>query len=197
MEILIALGILLVCALLLAAVMNAWLAVVYVMEGKALYTIAKRRGFSTPWMAWVPFANAWLLGRVSDQYQQKIYGRVCKRGKLLLALKIAVQAVTTIAGCVAGIAAGIVILSKMESGGGVEEIFSVLFTAVGIGLIPTLVVAIVYDVFACIACYDLYASSKPNSAVLFLVLSIVTPATPFLIYACRNSDEGMPSETQE
>lgn len=197
MEVLIALGILLVCALLLAAVLNAWLAVVYVVEGKALYTIAKRRGFYAPWMAWVPFANAWLFGSISDQYQQNINGRVCKRGKTLLVLKIAVQAVTSIAGCIAGIAAGIVILLQMERGGGVEEIFSVLLTTVGIGLIPTLVVAIVYDVFACIVCYDLYVSSKPNSAVLFLVLSIVTPATPFLIYACRNSDEGFPARSEE
>lgn len=197
MEILIVLGILLVCTLLLETVLNAWLIVVYVVEGKGLYTMAKRRGFSAPWMAWIPFANAWLFGSVSDQYQKTVHGRVSKRGKTLLALKIATQAVTTLAGYIAGVAAGIVMLLQMARGGGVEEMLTVLLIAVGIGLIPTLAVAIVYDVFACIACYDLYASSKPKQATLFLILSILTPATPFLIYACRNSDEGLPPEPLE
>ena len=197
MEVLIALGIILVCALVLLAVLNAWLAVVYVIEGKALQMIAKRWGFSAPWMAWIPFANAWLFGSISDQYQQKVNGRVCKRGKTLLAMKIAIQAYSNVASILAGVAAGIVMILRMQTGGSVEDLLLILLVAVGIELLPMLVITTVYDVVVYIVCYDLYVSSKPKQATLFLILSILTPATPFLIYACRNSDEGLPPENKE
>ncbi len=197
MEILIVLVVLLICMLFLAAVLNVWLIAVYVVEGKALHTIARRRGFSAPWMAWIPFANAWLFGSISDQYQQKVNGRVCKRGKTLLALKIAIQVHTNVAGILAGVASSIVMLLRMPTGGSVEDLLIILLVAVGIELIPMFAIVTVYDVVSYVAGYDLYASSKPKYAVLFLILSILTPAVPFLIYACRNSDDGMPTQSQQ
>ena len=197
MEVLIALGIILVCALVLLAVLNAWLAVVYVIEGKALQMIAKRRGFSAPWMAWIPFANAWLFGSISDQYQQKVNGRATNRGKILMVLKIVIQAYTSISGVLAGVVASIMILLLAPKGHDVETFLIVLSAAVCIELLPMLVITTVYDVVVYIVCYDLYVSSKPKQATLFLILSILTPATPFLIYACRNSDEGLPPENKE
>lgn len=194
MEALIVLTIILACALVLLAVLNAWLAVVYVIEGKALQMIAKRRGFSAPWMAWIPFANAWLFGSISDQYQQKVNGRICKRGKTLLAMKIAIQAYSNVASILAGVAAGIVMILRMPTGGSVEDLLLILLVAVGIELLPMLVITTVYDVVVYIVCYDLYVSSKPKQAILFLILSILTPATPFLIYACRKRDDGMPAQ---
>jgi hypothetical protein len=197
MEALIVLTIILACALVLLAVLNAWLAVVYVIEGKALQMIAKRRGFSAPWMAWIPFANAWLFGSISDQYQQKVNGRICKRGKTLLAMKIAIQAYSNVASILAGVATGIVMILRMPTGGSVEDLLLILLVAVGIELLPMLVITTVYDVVVYIVCYDLYVSSKPKQAILFLILSILTPATPFLIYACRKSDGGLPPKKQE
>ena len=53
--------------------------------------------------------------------------------------------------------------------------------------------SITYSVFAYICYYDLFRSCSPKNAVLYLVLSIVVSITmPFFIFACRNSDEGMP-----
>ena len=60
--------------------------------------------------------------------------------------------------------------------------------------IAALVLSIIQTVYQYKAYYNLYASCKPSRAVLFLVLSILTPVGPFLVYACRNSDEGMPPE---
>ncbi len=197
MEILIVLVVLLICMLFLAAVLNVWLIAVYVVEGKALHTIARRRGFSAPWMAWIPFANAWLFGSISDQYQQKINGRICKRGKTLMALKIAIQAYTSVSGVLAGVAGSIIMLLQAPKGSDMETFLIVLLTAVCIELLPMLAITTVCDVVTYVACYDLYASSKPKQATLFLILSILTPATPFLIYACRNDDAGLPPEQTE
>ena len=41
----------------------------YVLQALGLYTIAKRRGISNPWLAWVPVAWVWVLGSISDQFR--------------------------------------------------------------------------------------------------------------------------------
>ena len=41
--------------------------------------------------------------------------------------------------------------------------------------------------------FDLYRSCNPSMAVVFLLLSILVGyPQPFLLYACRNKDLGMP-----
>ena len=39
----------------------------YVAQGLGFSAMAKNRGIERPWLAWVPMANTWLLGRISDQ----------------------------------------------------------------------------------------------------------------------------------
>lgn len=65
--------------------------VAYVLMAVGLYTIAKRRGIRNPWLAWIPVANYWLLGCISDQYQYVAKGQNKSRRKLLLTLSIIVE----------------------------------------------------------------------------------------------------------
>lgn len=60
----------------------------YVLTALALYTIAKRRGIKRPWLAWIPVADMWLLGCISDQYRYVTKGQVTNRRKTLLTLNI-------------------------------------------------------------------------------------------------------------
>lgn len=62
----------------------------YVLMALGLYTVAKRRGIHKAWLAWIPVANVWLLGCISDQYRQVAKGQVKNRRKLLLTLQIVV-----------------------------------------------------------------------------------------------------------
>jgi len=39
---------------------------IYVFNSIGLMTIAKNRGITHPWMAWIPFANSYLFGKLSD-----------------------------------------------------------------------------------------------------------------------------------
>lgn len=59
----------------------------YILTGIAYMKLAKQRGIKNPWLAWIPFANAYLIGKVSDdinaQYQKKT-----NRGVALLILNI-------------------------------------------------------------------------------------------------------------
>ncbi len=75
--------------MLLADLISFGMSVVgYVFTALALYTIAKRRGIKHPWLAWIPVANLWLLGCISDQYRYVTRGQVLTRRKSLLTLNI-------------------------------------------------------------------------------------------------------------
>lgn len=60
----------------------------YALLAWGLYTIAQRRGINKPWLAWIPVANLWILGCVSDQYRQVALGQVKVKRKAILSLSI-------------------------------------------------------------------------------------------------------------
>lgn len=161
--------------------------VTYVLTAKSLYVIAQRRKISNPWMAWIPVANSWLLGSVSDQYKKRKYGYDPELRKTLLTFSIIVQAGAMLINAFN-------LYNNMISYGSMAmaPVFLLMILALAV-----LGVAIAFAVYSYKAHYDLFASCKPKFAVLFLVLSIVTPAGPFLMYACRNSDDGLPVQTEE
>ena len=158
----------------------------YVLSSAGMYTIAKRRGIHHPGLAWVPIANTWILGSISDQYQFVAKGKVRSRRKLLLTLNIIIAlmpAAMTISGTTAA-------LMSVDSFG--ATVATTFVIAVIIWLIMV-ALAIVNAVFTYIAFYDLYSSCDPSNAVTFLVLSIFFSVTqPFFVFACRKKDRGMP-----
>ena len=60
----------------------------YVLTALALYTIARRRGLKNPWLAWIPVADCWLLGSLSDQYRYVVKGEHKSKRKILLFFRI-------------------------------------------------------------------------------------------------------------
>ena len=46
----------------------------YVLGALGLSAIARRRGLQKPWMAWVPFLDARLMGTIADQYENCVMG---------------------------------------------------------------------------------------------------------------------------
>lgn len=177
-------GFLLVFLVIFYLAMISLCIVCYVLQSLGMYSIAKRRGIHHAWLAWIPVGDLWLLGSISDQYQYLAKGRVRNRRGLLLGLSIALYAMMVLM-CV-GIFLAMIGLSNMLSG--------VLLAVTVLCLIAYFVLAIVATVFQYIAMYDLYASSDPGNAVLYLVLSIVfSVAIPFFVFACRKKDMGMPA----
>ena len=171
----------------------------YVLTALALYTIAKRRGLNHPWLAWIPVANAWILGSLSDQYRYVVRGENKSKRKVLLTLSILTSVLST-----AMIVAVFVAVGKAMFGviGGMgeeallEAILGPLVGVVGLCL-PMVGIAIAYVVVYYMALYDLYKSLDPSNCVLFLVLSIVFRVTePFFLFFNRNKDQGMPPRRQ-
>ena len=176
-------GVLVAVLLIFLLLMLALSVVSYVLGSVGFYRIAKRRGIHHAWLAWIPVGNAWLLGSISDHYQYVAKQKVTKRRRVLLVLQIIAAAF----GFIYGFAAALV--GIMETGGSIGMVAVTV-----IAYLVLLGVSVATSVFCYIAYYDLFASCRPGSAVLFLVLGIFFGFTlPFFVFACSGSDRGMPA----
>jgi hypothetical protein len=181
-------GVILIIYLVLLAVVSVWGIISYIFTSLGTYTIANRRGIKHAWLAWIPVGSTWILGSISDQYQQVAKNKNTKRRVLLLVLYFAtmvasiISMATSISEIVQMIAADHLSQDTNMGLGMSYGLFSLIMSGASIA----------YTVFYYISLYDLYNSCKPESGVLYLVLTIlVGVATPFLIFSCRNKDLGM------
>lgn len=183
-------GLLIVSVVLTALLIGLIISIVlYVFRSAGCYHIAKRRGIHNPWLAWVPVAQLWILGCISDQYQYVVRGKIRNRRKILLGLSIASFILNLVTNRINSAALYDYRLSSGFSG--------VMLVRMGFTL-AVLTVAVVLLVFRCIALYDLYSSCCPDNNVLFLVLGILFPfTTPFFIFCNRKKDLGMPPRVQQ
>ena len=158
----------------------------YVLTALALQTMAKNRGLSKSWLAWIPVVNVWLLGSLSDQYQYVVRGKYRAKRRWLLILNILKVGLTAV---LTGIALAMGIKGMIGSLGGMADLLDLTaLLAVACGGI-----SITYMLLYFMALYDVYTSMDPDTNTLFLVLSILIPVTkPFFLFFCRNKESGMP-----
>lgn len=165
-------------------------AVIYVFQALSLYTIARRRNISKPWMAWIPLLNLWIMGSLSDQFQQYTKNKVTNRRKLLIGLYL---------GAVFGLVllvTLIVILASLARSAETAVVLVLISVVVGYLAIVGMLIAMV--VFQYMVLYDIFASCNPKNATAYLVISIFfSVAMPFLLFSCRNQDGGMISYQQK
>ena len=166
----------------------------YVFSSLGLHSIARRRGIANPWLAWIPVANAWIVGSISDQFRYVTKGQIKNKRKILLVLHIVVAALAAVLWAV--VIAGFISAAEAAVMGSTEaaltEIFGMLAGVLGMALVIggfALALAIVRYM----AMYDLYTSVNPPYNVVFLVLSIIFNFTePYFIFFNRRKDLGMP-----
>ena len=152
---------------------------IYVFTALSLYTIAKRRGIANAWLAWVPVANLWIVGSVSDQYRYVTQGLLRHKRIALLAWKCS--------GVVLLILAVVGVLAAF-AGRGMTAMLILLSL-----VLVWLVLVIVYTVLYLMALYDIYASCDPQNAAMYLVLSIFFRfLVPIFLFISRDMEKGMP-----
>ena len=185
------LGVFLLISLLV--VLIGYVVVTYILQSKAMYAIAQRRGIENPWMAWVPFCNSWMLGAISDQYQQAVWGETKNRRKTLLTWHIVYVAVYSV--YMYAYMGFIWMMEEMAYG---DEMTLVLLLLLFIMLaLAMIAVSVVFLVAYYKALFDLFRSSDPGRSMMYLMLSIfVQFPLPFFMYACRDKDDGMPTVQQ-
>lgn len=171
----------------------------YVLTALALYTIARRRGLKNPWLAWIPVADSWLLGSLSDQYRYVVKGEHKSKRKTLLFFRVLITIMwISLMGLLVRLcfhAIGSAFWGSIND----DQIFQILHQALNLLVVclPLIGISIAYAVFRYMALYDLYKSLDPANCVLFLVLSILFGVTePFFLFFSRNKDDGMPPRKQ-
>lgn len=189
----------------------------YVFLAIGLYSIAKRRGIKKPWLAWIPVANVWLLGCVSDQYQYVVHGAQKSKRKAMLTLQIIIT-VLAVAVVVLAVVMVAGVLGKMDwnlmmvepdvyMDSLSEELLNdsvYLQQLVGsvIGMVLAALVmggcAIALTVLQYMAFHDIFASCDPKNKTIFLVIGIIASLCglellmSIFVFVCRNKDLGMP-----
>ncbi len=174
--------------------------VFYVFNALAYYAIAKNRGYNKPWLAWIPFADDYLMGAVADDISRR-QGKNSNYRIWLLVLGIVVTCSGVIVSIVSSsIMANMIFSSGMDIiprffGGGIPfqgnlansnelalivqimPLFSILLNLISIG----------YIVVVYIVLYKTFQDYVPQNATAFLLLSIFVGVTlPFLLFSIRN-----------
>ena len=179
-------GLIIGIVLIIWLIAMAFAVVSYVLNAVGMYRIAKRRGIHNAWLAWIPVANIWLLGSISDHYQYVVKQKNTKRRSVLLILNIILA---VMGGVFTG--GGVALALSDGAADASAAVLGAAFTSIGYFGVMGLSIAV--TVIGYIAYYDLFRSCKPGSAVLYLVLSIIFNVTlAFFVFASCNSDEGMP-----
>ena len=162
----------------------------FVFRAISIYKIARRRGISNAWLAWVPVCSEWILGSVADQYQYVVKGRVKNRRLPLFMLSVILLGLR-IAGAALSISTATYVIRFVLTGAGFPDV----------GRLVLLAVASTVQTGGMIAClvirgfvmYDVYTSCTNRNNVLFLVLGLLFRVLePVFLFACRNKEEGMP-----
>lgn len=167
---------------------------VYVFTALGLYTLAQRRGLRHPWLAWIPVANVWILGSLSDQYRYVVRGQVRSKRKALLTLNI-ISAVMGVVMVVVIMAAVIRCVFSFRGASETEIVNALMGSIMGVLAlcVPWAGIAIASAVLSYMALYDIYTSCDPANNTVYLVLSILFGFTQAIfLFLCRNRDDGMP-----
>lgn len=168
----------------------AYFILYYILIGKSLSAIAQRRGIEKPWLAWVPIANDWLLGCISDQYRYFTFGEETnRRGKLLCR--------SILVGCTVALeilmTTSLIIFAAFSASDAIAFILIMLMILTVYGMIAAIVV---HQVLFHKCLFDLYRSCDPSKSLVFLLVGFTSYPIPFFVYLCRNKDLGMPPRQQ-
>ena len=166
----------------------------YVLSSLGIYTVAKRRGIHHAWLSWVPVANLWIIGSLSDQYRYVARGQVKAKRKALIIMQVinVVLAVVLICAVIGGVVGVVLNAGYMDEEQLIMKAMAPILGSLLL-LLPLAGLSIAIVVVRFMALYDIYMSMDPENAVLFLVLSIFIPVTePFFLFFNREKDKGMP-----
>lgn len=135
--------------------------IAYIFMALALYTMAKNKGIDHAWLAWIPIVNNYLFGELIDD-------------------------VVPIASLKIPYAKWVLLISPI-----VVCLLSTINTQNGFVSFIIWLVAVIYAVYTFAAQFRLFKLYKPESAVLFLVLSIifswVVILIPIFMFIMRNN----------
>lgn len=166
----------------------------YIMSSLAIYKLASRRKISNPWMAWLPFANDWIVGKITDDYDER-NGMKRKWRVVLLVLSL-ISVIGLVVTYVSMIVWMFNITAQYEhSEPPVDEIFGGMIF-VYVVLIVVALVATAYTFCKAICIYKIFESTVPKKSVKYMLLYLMVPlAGAICLLKCKN--KGYPEEIMQ
>ena len=175
----------------LYAIIIGFSVVSYILSGKSLSAIARRRGIEKPWLAWVPVGSDWMLGCISDQYRYVVHGQQRNARTRRMRRSIIFLSMITLLSFAAGVLMGLAV------SGVSDDVMAVLAVVLILFCYAAIAVGAIYTVACHQAYFDLYRSCDPDKSLVYLLIGIfVSYPVPFFVYSCRNKDLGMPPRQQ-
>lgn len=175
----------LILSILLYLVSLAGAILSYVLSSLSVYTIAKRRMISNPWLAWIPFANYWTIGAIADDYDARM-GIKRKWRVILLTLSLVFLG-TFLLIYITIFAVGFSLALKYQYVNTVTPDFIGFMIMIYIMILVVMLVALAFTACSYICTFKLFESTVPQKAVKYFLLSMLVPfANCICLFLCRN-----------
>ncbi|MBR2453709.1 MAG: hypothetical protein IKB35_01765 [Clostridia bacterium] len=146
----------------------------YIISSLAMFRIARKRGVSIPWLAWIPIAKEWTFGSIVDDFESE-KGSKRKFRVILLALSLVVLALTAL--MIIVMVAYIVYVAMVTYGSIIptvgEEIALVI--SLYIAILPLAFVSTAYGVLYIICLHKLHENIYPEKSIKYAVVSFLVP----------------------
>lgn len=162
----------------------------YLLQAFAIFKMAKNMGYNNPWLAFIPFANVYMFGKVAETYIKSDGRPSAKFSKILLTLQIILMAILVL------LVVLIVMILFIEATGTyflnpeIETLVaSAMVLPVLLAIFAMLGVAIAYAIINYVALWRIFALYNYKNATLFLVLTLfVGVLTPIFLFVLRNKE---------
>lgn len=166
----------------------------YIMSSLAIYKLASRRQISNPWMAWLPFANDWIVGKITDDYDER--NGIKRKWRVVLLVLSLISVIGFVVTYVSMIVWMFSITAQYEySEPPVGEIFGGM-AFVYVVLIVVALVATAYTFCKAICIYKIFESTVPKKSVKYMLLYLMVPlAGAICLLKCKN--KGYPEEIMQ
>lgn len=144
-----------------------------ILTAAALCVVAWERGLRYPWLALIPIADLWVLGKLADTYHLYVRSRKNNMRFLLPGLGTAAMLAP---GVISAIDDGLQLLGYGKLG----DLLSI------VGMFAAVSIWGFFLVFRYIAVCDIYRAGTTGKEGLYMVLSVIFPfLIPFFIFKSR------------
>ena len=148
----------------------------YIFTALSLQRIATRRAIPCPWLAWIPYANCWLVGSIAREYdnRQGINRRWDKANLFSYILFVEgvpvmyfIMYFTTFFFAAIG--------ANSENDATSALMVFIILLALIFMMVVFILLAGVYGVISNICYYKIFESTVPEKALKYMIISVVVP----------------------
>ena len=157
----------------------------YILQSLSLHTLARRRGIASPWLAWLPYGNYWIIGSLARDYDKQ--NNIQRRwDKTLLTLSIVFSASYFVI-YLAVIIGVMIAMINMDVATMSEETSLAIVLVVFSACVPIMIIATALQILTYICFFKIFESTVPEKALKYFLLSLLVPlAQPICLFICRN-----------